>query len=196
MIRKLIFVLLTLSIIQMPSYEIELITTEEEKIELNESFNRGTLNDILVDALKGNRASSFLVGYFIMTGRSGGAIDMEMAYKYFSLAASLGFPMAFKELMIRATEENNLVLALVYMNLLVANGHSEFMEKYHSYRPLIISTFGKKVMRTIELIAQKKQMIISENIEKNKANHSLTTMKSITNEDYLYSDEYYLNEAQ
>ena len=93
-------------------------------------------------------------------------------------------------------------MGLVYENLTISFGHTEFIRDYHAFRSKIIETYtnknGQSILNEIERIAAHKRVIIlkNQNFVKDKQNHDekcWLSLKSIINEDYQYDNDYWLD---
>ena len=83
------------------------------------------------------------------------------------MASSLGYAPALIELSAHyASEKGDLLLSLVYLNLVISYGHNEYRDYYYNRTKLLAKWVGIKVIKEIENIALKKTVKISQMQEK------------------------------
>lgn len=184
---------------QIISDPVELIYTEQEQREMGKWKDK-TMDDLVMDAMTGDRAALCNLGGYFLLGL-GFSIDVQQANIYFARSASLGFAPALDQISkMYINDEANAFLGLVYKNLTISFGHTEFVQGYHKLRSNFITDAGKSgllVMDEIERIATKKRLLILKNQEyvKNaQANDKKAcwlSVKNITDEDYQYDHDYW-----
>jgi hypothetical protein len=182
--------------------DFELSNTEKAEIEkfINglKSSNEFNFNKIADSAFDGNPVAMYLVGQMCLTGSGGATINRTVAMINFGMAASLGYAPALMELSVNyATEQDDPLLSLVYMNLLISYGHTEYREFYYGKTNLLSKIAGRMVVKEIENIAIKKAIKISEmqeelSVHKNIYKPAIKLIGTgITFCDSLYDKEYW-----
>lgn len=182
------------------SSTVEFQYTEEE---LKSMENRwSTFEEILNDALKGDQDAIFSIGLCYLYGGKGLPIDITKANSFFSKAASLGHAPSIEKIRSMYLEDlPNPFLHNVYLNLVIALGHTEYTDAYHRTRSKMKENFGingKKITDEIERIAGEKIQVIYANLDKlkiskksmNSANFFLN-LNGITLEDSFYDLSYW-----
>jgi hypothetical protein len=177
------------------SKEIEFIYTEQEQLDIAKWKNR-SMDDLIADAINGERAALYNLGECFFFGLDF-PVDMQTANSYFAKSASLGFAPALEQISrMYMNDESNCFLGLVYKNLTISFGHTEFIRAYHDFRSQLIKEAGKNIQRIwneIERIAIQKKAIILKNqkcSQKDKGANWLS-LKNITDEDYQYDNDYW-----
>jgi len=177
------------------NYSTELELTDIELAEISK-WKHKAFEEMFEDAFEGDAAALFNIGACFLTGRLVGAINVQAADLYFGMSAYLGFGPALDQIMrMYLTDKHNSILALVYLNLTVASGHSELFQYYHEFRSSMIQSFGESLVAEIERIAS----IKFDEIEKNKTqlakagnkNSFLFRMGSIADLDEIIFDANY-----
>ncbi len=177
--------------------------TKEELKALEKNWN--TFDEMLQDALSGNSNAMFAVGVCYFYGGKGLPVDFQMAKLFFAKAASLGHAPSLEKIRdMYINDTPNLFLHHVYLNLIIAMGHTEYSDMYHRLRSEIIQTLGpsgKKLVDEIERIAHEKILVIYKNqddlerTKKGKDSLFLTNLNDITREDIIYNPSYWANIA-
>jgi TPR repeat protein len=181
--------------------KVEFIYTEQEQRDiLKWKQQNKSMDDLIRDAMNGDRVALYNLGGYFLLGLDF-PIDVRQANSYFAESASLGFAPALHELaQMYINDESNVFLGLVYKNLTISFGHTEFTPSYHDLRNKIIKDSGKngqRIINEIERIASHKRAIIlknqnwAENKQKNKESWSLSLINQITYEDYQYDIDYW-----
>ena len=180
---------------------VEFIYTEQEQRDIAKWKNK-TMDDLIIDAMNGDRVALHNLGEYFLLGLDF-PIDVRRANSYFAEAASLGFAPALNQVaQMYINDESNIFLGLVYKNLTISFGHTEFTQVYHDFRSKIIKELGKKgqrIVNEIERIAAHKRAIIlknqkcAENNQKNKESSLILWDKDITDEDYQYDNDYWID---
>lgn len=183
--------------------KVEFIYTEQEQRDIAKWKNK-SMDDLIMDAMNGDRVALYNLGEYFLLGLDF-PIDVRTANSYFAESASLGFAPALDEVaQMYINDESNVFLGLVYKNLTISFGHTEFTQIYHDFRNKIIKDSGKKgegqrIVNEIERIASHKRAVIlknqnwAENKQKNKESCRLSLMDQITHEDYQYDKDYWLD---
>ena len=172
---------------------IELVFTSDEIAETERWKNR-SMDDLAMDACNGDRGALYMMGMALLMGYGGWVVDVEMANDFFAKSASLGFAPALDKIRyMYLYDDANLFLMLVYLNLTISSGHSEFIRTYHELRQQVAETFGKAVVEEIERIAIHKQKIILQNKKKFEVNEEMIFFadRKITDEDVLFNNKYF-----
>jgi len=158
---------------------------------------------LLNDAIKGDEAALFMVGYAFLTGRLGQSINVESANMYFSMSASLGFPLALNQItLMYIHDKNDPFLSLIYLNLAASYDHPELLKSYHDLRAKLIVNFGpeggQRIAAEIERIAEEKRMKIEKNKKDIKRPENMTSefnkvlfTENIIHEDLIYTHDYW-----
>ena len=169
-----------------------------------------TFEEMLADAIGGNRDAMFAVGLCYLCGGKGLPVDVSTADMFFSKAASLGHAPALEKIRgmywERLNEDmSNGFLHQVYLNLVIAMGHTEYTMQYHKVRTELIEKLGKNgklLTDEIERIAGKKLDTIYKNLENMKLSKKsknsdafFLQLNDITLEDSLYDSSYWLSVA-
>lgn len=151
---------------------VEFQYTEEEIKSLENRWP--TFEKVLEDAIRGDRDAIFAIGLCYLYGGKGLPIDVTKANMFFGKAASLGHAPSLDKIRAMYLEDNpNPFLHLVYVNLAIAMGHTEYTIQYHHLRSDMMEKFGergKSLVKEIERISQEKLEVIFENLEKLKQN--------------------------
>lgn len=146
-----------------PDKQVEFIHTEEELAETGKWKDKST-EELCFDAFNCDRGADYLQGCMFLYGLGGFTVDVEHAYKFFEVSASLGFAPALDKIRCRYMEDcPNPFLLLVYVNLTIANGHPEFILAYHKQRNYVVEHFGLGVAQEIEKIAERKAAQVLKN---------------------------------
>lgn len=172
----------------------ELVYTAQEKKEILKWKHR-SMEDLQQDAERGDKAALHNLGSYFLYGIDF-PIDVQIANHLFAQSASLGFGPALDQLTkMYIFDESNAFLSMVYMNLTIACGHTEFTVKYHELRNNGLRDFGPLMMQEIERLACQKMAVIWQNqqdlakaIDQKKW---FLSMKNIVDEDVQYSQEYW-----
>lgn len=181
---------------------VELILTPQEKAELSldrwkNSDNEAALEQIINAGLNGDRGALYVLGSMYKTGKNGVPIDIEAANSYFIVSASLGFaPALDKVRRMYLYDTPNLYLMMIYLNLTITAGHTEFVNSYNKLKNELIHDFGESIIQEIERISRHKQYIIEKNrveLKCNKTTDFITSnaFQSITAEDLLLDNDYW-----
>lgn len=180
---------------------IELEVTKEED-SASAKWKDKSMNDLILDVHRHDKGALYILGLCFLVGRGGLAIDVESADYYFAQSASFGFAPALDQMRITYINERNPFLALVYQNLIISEGHSEFLNLYHEARNKILNnpTFGPKIVQEIERIAIRKKALIQRNNDvlkkrsKGNGNKPLDCkIENITEEDLVFDEGYWQN---
>lgn len=183
------------------SNSVEFIYTEQEQRDMTKWK---TMDALMIDASTGDRAALYKMGLRFLLGTDL-PINVKEANRYFAKSASLGYAPALYEIsQTYVNDEPNPFLAFVYLNLTISCGHEEFIRTYHSAREDILSAGkkGQRICDEIERIALQKKIAIIKNQEfvENKQNHkkaswflSWSFSSKITDEDYQYDADYWLD---
>jgi len=186
----------------MPSKEgpVELILTQNELAEMSKWKNK-TMDNLVMDAMNGDRAALHNLGEYFFLGLDF-PIDVQMANTFFARSASLGFAPALNQIaQMYINDESNAFLGLVYKSLTISFGHTEFTPAYHHFRSKIIENSaknGQRISNEIERIATQKKAIILKNQKyiEDKQNHKKAcwlSLQNITDKDYQYDNDYWLD---
>lgn len=181
--------------------EFELSDSEKRDVEefLNsirssDSFELGKVLDAAHD---GNAIAMYIVGQCSLSG-TGTSINRNVASQQFNMAASLGSPPALFEVsQMYANENQDPLLALVYLNLTISFGHKEYRDLYYQQTELLSKVAGKKLVQEIEKIALEKTIKISK-MQNEIKNHKNTykpalalISNNITSDDRAYGERYW-----
>jgi TPR repeat protein len=131
-----------------------------------DKWKNKSFNDMLKDATEGDRAALYMIGMCFLVGHFDLDIDVEKATFWFIRSASLGFGPAIKQIIHTTLENENVHLAMVYINLLASIGHREYVVSYHEHRSKAADRFGIGLVKEIERIASCKHQLIRDNIER------------------------------
>jgi len=179
---------------------VEFIYTEQEQRDVAKWKDK-TMDDLVKDAMNGDRAALYNLGEYFFLGLDV-PINIQMANDFFDKSASLGFAPALNNIsLMYINDESNAFLGLVYLNLTISFGHTEFTRFYHDLRSKIIETpskNGQRILNEIERIVGHKRTIILKNqkLVKDRQNHDekcWLSLKSIIDEDYQYDNDYWLD---
>jgi len=189
---------------------VEFQYTKEEIKALESRWS--TFEEMLNDALRGDQDAMFSIGLCYLYGGKGLAVDTSKANTFFGLAASLGHAPSLEK--IRGMYHEQLqedmskgLLHQVYLNLIIAFGHTEYTPSYHKIRTALIETFGEKgrlMLAEIERISQVKLDQIHNNLKelelakKSKTtDHFFLQISDITSlDDQLYNSSHWLSVAE
>lgn len=185
------------------SEAVEFIYTEQEQRDIFKWKNTNkTMDDLVKDAFNGDRAALYNLGEYYFLGLDF-PIDVKRANYFFAKSASLGFAPALNNIsQMYINDKSNVFLGLVYENLTIAYGHTEFTQTYHKFRNKIIKDFspnGQRILNEIERIAARKQSKILKNQrhlqdkENKEESRSIVLDKDITYEDYQYDNDYWMD---
>lgn len=155
------------------------------------------LNKILDAALDGNEVAMYIAGQCSLSG-TGTSINRKAANQQFKMAASLGYPPALFEVsQMYANENQDPLLALVYLNLTISSGHKEYRDLYFQQTDLLSKIAGKSVVDEIEKISLQKMIQLSE-IQREFKQYKNTykpaiklLSKNITSEDHIFNEKYW-----
>jgi hypothetical protein len=184
---------------ELPNREKQLLvqfqsTTEEERY--LKTHKSQTIQKTITSALEGEPAAIHWVGLNYLTGANGFKQDEKRAYGYFSAAAGLGYAPSMDRLKTIYLNTDDPFMALVYVNLMIGQGHSEFKPLYEEYKKL--KNLGP-VFAEIEKIAERKRAKIAQNIEGYKGAEDKTkfivafmTSPGLVTEDKTLSDPKHL----
>lgn len=179
----------------------EFIYTEQEQKDMAKWKNK-TMDSLVEDADKGNGAALWMIGTSFLTGSMGLPLNVEFADRYYSKSASVGFAPSIDQIFRKyVNDESNIFLGLVYKNLTISFGHTEFIKVYHNFRDKIIKNLGKdgqRIINEIERIAMQKKTIILKNQNhiqdrQNDKKACDLSLKDITDKDYQYDSDYWLD---
>jgi hypothetical protein len=173
----------------------KLVWTTEEK-EAIDKWKDKSLDDLILDAFLGDPGALWMVGMCYLTGGGGFEINTDLANNYMAISASLGFAPALDDICrMYANDQEDTFLALVYLNLAVAHGHPELVQKYYNVRSELISFFkphGLKLIDEIEKIAIHKKQFIAKFKEKIKDNPESTLLSdNVISEDVLFDNAFW-----
>jgi hypothetical protein len=170
--------------------------TEEE---LRQLSRWKTIEQVVNDAVvRGDPDALFLIGLNFSLGNSGFTINQSKADVFFNVGASLGHSPSLEKIRLRYLEEDNRFLELVYINLLISMGHTEFLDFYLQTRSQIIKNFndfnnskggGESVVNEIERIAEKKLKKINENQDLCSSSKNTKFLRLIQNDDITITKE-------
>lgn len=181
--------------------EFELSDSEKRDVEeflssikTSDSFELGKILDA---SHEGNAIAMYIAGQCSLSG-TGTSINRNVANQQFKMAASLGYPPAlFEVTQMYANENQDPLLALVYLNLTISFGHKEYRDLYYQQTEMLSKVAGKKVVQEIEKIALEKTIKISKT-QKEIKNHKNTYKPSlalignnVTSDDRVYSEKYW-----
>lgn len=174
---------------------IDLIQTREETAEWTRWRDKSFV-DLMDDANSGDRGALYMIGMCNLLGCQGIPINVEMANLYFALSASLGFAPAIDKIRAMYMEDcPNPWLVLVYVNLVIASGHTEFITAYHGVRKQMVEQCGREFVQEIERIAlDKYETILSNQIALEKAEDKkkfIRGLYKITFEDAQFDTKYW-----
>lgn len=154
-------------------------------------------NKVLNAALDGNEIAMYITGQCSLMG-TGTSINRKAANQQFKMAASLGYPPALFEIFqMYANENQDPLLALVYLNLTISSGHKEYRNFYFKQTDLLSKIAGKSVVDEIEKISLQKTIQLSEiqkefQQRKNTYKPAIKLLsKNITSEDRFYDEKYW-----
>jgi TPR repeat protein len=169
----------------------DFVFTKNELSEMEKWKREGKSFEILIeDALKGNRAGLYTLGFGYLTGYPQEIFkpDLKSAFIFFSKSASLGFAPSVHNLhRIYINNIKNALLATVYIKLCILLGHTEFNKNYIELtKSFQSSCIG--LLNEMERIALQKYTTIIEN--KNKNFNAIT---NIVDEDSNYDNQYWEN---
>jgi TPR repeat protein len=179
--------------------------TEEELRSLDGSWN--TFEEMVNEALSGNREAMFVVGLCYLYGGKGLPIDISAANMFFAKAASLGHAPSLDKIRAVYIEESpNLFLHNVYVNLVIAMGHTEYTMQYHRARKEMLEQFGEEMgrplVKEIERIAQEKIRVIYANLDElekarklREADGFFIKLDDITFMDHFYDSRHWQSVA-
>jgi len=126
-------------------------------IRSSDSFELGKVLDAAHD---GNAIAMYIVGQCSLSG-TGTSINRNVASQQFRMAASLGYPPALFEVsQMYANENQDPLLALVYLNLTISFGHKEYRDFYYQQTELLSKVAGKRLVQEIEKIALEKNLTV------------------------------------
>lgn len=182
---------------------VEFIYTEQEQRDISKWKNTNkTMDDLVKDAFNGDRAALYNLGEYYFLGLDF-PIDVKRANYFFAQSASFGFAPALNNIsQMYINDKSNVFLGLIYENLTISYGHTEFTQIYHKFRNKIIKDFspnGQRILNEIERIAAHKQSIILKNQrylqdkQNKKESCSIRLDKDITYEDYQYDNDYWID---
>ena len=144
--------------------------TEKEIKSLQNKWS--SFEEMLNAAMNGNSEAMFSIGLCYLYSGKGLPIDIERANMFFSNAASLGHAPSLEKIRVMCLEDDpNPFIHQVYLNLIIAMGHTEYTQEYHRIRNEWVKKFdkiggnGNAVVKEIEMRAETKLMQIYENIE-------------------------------
>ena len=187
-ILRVIFICFSISIFaNEPSKKIELEYTEDE-LKSMDKWKAKSSDDLVNDCFAGDPSAIYMVGMSFLYGKLGNTINVKAADKFFSRSASKGFAPALDKIRAKYMEEDNPFLCIVYLNLTISLGHSEFIVKYHEIRENYNNKYGNKIFEEIERIAYEKKKIIDKNTSENL---DYCKMGVITFEDLIFDKEYW-----
>lgn len=186
---------------QSDSNIVDFIYTEQEQRDIAKWKNK-TMDDVIEDANNGDRAAIHNLGIYFLLGINV-PINVSQANEFFAKSASLGFAPALNQIaQMYINDESNAFLGLVYKNLTISFGHTEFTRAYHESRNKIIEKLaenGQRIFNEIEIIAAQKKSLILKNQkyiqDKQNKNEELywVILESITDKDYQYDNDYWLD---
>ena len=178
--------------------------TKSEKADITKFLKQSNasgnfdLNVILKSAYEGNPIAMYILGQCSLGGSGGTTINKDAANLHFKMAASLGYPPALYEIFqLYATEKQDPLLALVYLNLVISQGHKEYRELYYQQTESLAKLAGPKVVQEIERIALEKIIKVSKILQdidkrKNEYNPAISLMSdNLLSNDITYSSEHY-----
>jgi TPR repeat protein len=146
----------------------------------------------------GNPVAMYIVGKQSELGIGGMSVNRSVANLYFSMAASLGYAPAMFEIFNMYTNENqDPLLALVYLNLTISFGHKECRDFYYHQIEQTSKIAGKSIVQEIEMIALRKTIKISEfqcEMEKLKGTYNPAIKfigGNIVSDDHVYTEKYW-----
>ncbi len=189
------------------SSSIEFRYTEEEINALQNKWT--TFEEVVAAAFNGNSDAMFMCGLRFLYGGDSLPIDVEKANMFFSEAASLGHAPSLEKIrFIYLDDDPNPFIHQVYLNLIIATGHSEYTQEYHRIRNEWVKKIdkmggkGNAVVKEIERLAQEKMMQIDKNIitlNTAKKDHDIDLfilkIDNITALDKQYNMDYWLSIA-
>jgi len=182
------------------SDSVEFIYTEQEQRDIAKWKNK-TMDDLVMDAMNGDRTALHNLGECFFLGLDF-PIDVQRANTFFASSASLGFAPALNQIsQMYINDESNAFLGLVYKNLTISFGHTEFTRVYHDFRSKILENSaknGQRILNEIEKIAAQKKVLILKNQKyvqdkQNNKEACWLSLKNITDEDYQYDNDYWLD---
>ena len=181
------------------------------KQEIKSLENRwDTFEGMVSDAFKGDREAMFSVGLCYLYGGKGLPVDVSKANMFFAKAASLGHAPSLEKIRIMYHEQldedmSKGLMHQVYMNLIIAMGHTEYSQKYLDTRTGLIKKTGERgklLAEEIERIAEEKVKAIYENLDElEKKKHSkdcegfFLELNDITMIDQIYDLKHWLSVA-
>jgi hypothetical protein len=181
---------------------VEFKYTKEEIKSLENRWN--TFEEMMASAFKGDCDAMFAVGLSCLYGGKGLPINTTYADMFFAKAASLGHVPSLEKIRGMYNEQISEedfakgLLQQVYVNLIIAMGHTEYTMEYHKLRTKLIETLGEKgrlVMKEVERIAHEKMIMINQNLielEKDKGSEDFfTKLNDITMLDRVYDNEHW-----
>lgn len=176
------------------SDRVEFIYSEQEQ-KATARWKNQTMDDLVRDAHNGDRAALYNLGEYSLLGLGDMMMNAQFANYYFAKSASLGFAPALNNIIqMYIHEQANVYLGLIYINLIISFGHTEFIQIYHNFRKAILANSvekGQNILNEIERIAMHKKIIILKNQRLIQAEQTL--LNNITEEDYQYDDDYWLD---
>jgi len=182
-----------------------LVEFQYTKKEIESLENRwDTFEDMMASAMKGDSDAMFAVGLSCLYGGKGLPINTTYADMCFAKAASLGHVPSLEKIRGMYNEKINnedfskALLQQVYVNLIIAMGHTEYTMDYHRLRNVLIETLGEKgerLNKEIERLAQEKIIMIDQNLidlEKNKGSEDFfSKLNDITMLDRFYDNQHW-----
>ena len=173
----------------------DFIETKRELTEMSKWID-SSYDSLIEDAVMGNRVALYVLGLTYLFG-NGVPINISAANLYFAKSASLGFAPAINKLRFMYIEDiPNPYLALVYLNMTIAFGHSELIRSYH----VLIGQINEKtgslyISQKIEKIALQKFNEILNNQNKFKEStckdRFVLNLNDITTPDKDYDSKYW-----
>lgn len=181
---------------------VEFIYTEQEQLDIQKWKNK-SMDALLKDALEGDRAALYMLGESFYFGFNL-PINIQIANSYLAQSASLGFPPALDHIAnMYINNKTHGLLGLVYKNLTISFGHTEFIRNYHNLKNEAIEKsgeYGQRLFNEIERITWQKysniiknQLYAQEMKTNNKPCRIGTLDKNITYEDYEYDNDYWVD---
>lgn len=174
---------------------VEFQYTEKELGSLGKAWP--TFDKMLDEAMRGNADALFAVGLCYLYGGNGLPIDLTRANMFFANAASLGHAPALDKIRALYVEDDpNIFLHQVYVNLVIAMGHTEYTLQYHQTRSEMKEKFGEHgqdIVEEIERIAEEKLNVIYKNQDdlKQKKKSNNTHMYSMSLHNITMLDSFY-----
>jgi hypothetical protein len=188
---------------------VEFQYTQEEVSALDKKWD--TFEEMVTAAFNGDDDAMFAVGLCYLYGGKGLPIDVSKANIFFAKAASLGHASSLEKIRGMYWEQLNEdmskgLLHQVYLNLIIARGHTEYTFQYHKIRTTLIENLGEKgklLSDEIERIAGEKLNAIYDNLDELEKTHRAQNaegfflkINDITTADQIYDLHHWLSVAK